>query len=183
MKMGSVDLIVCLESSGSIPYCQVGRDEQVNFDQPEELTEQMRLSKGLMNSEMGLDQHVQLTKEEDQDNILMIGGIGVFLPFSQVDESQLTMTVRKEEELEKTLEAAQADEEDEHSEEWLNDFSQEAKEAVALKMTEKEAEEDDEHSEEWLNIFSQETEKTATWEVAEAKEEEADNICFVDLWG
>jgi hypothetical protein len=33
---------------------------------------------------MDLDQHVQLTKEEeDQDNILMIGGIGVFLPFAQ----------------------------------------------------------------------------------------------------
>jgi hypothetical protein len=26
---------------------------------------------------------MQLTEEEDQDNILMIGGIGVFLPFSQ----------------------------------------------------------------------------------------------------
>jgi hypothetical protein len=33
---------------------------------------------------MSLDQHVQLKKEEeDQDNILMIGGIRVFLPFSQ----------------------------------------------------------------------------------------------------
>jgi hypothetical protein len=50
MKMGSVDLIVCQEGSGNIPYCQVGRDEQVNFDQPEELTEQMRLSEGLINS-------------------------------------------------------------------------------------------------------------------------------------
>ena len=40
MKMGSVDLMVCQgSSSGSIPYCQVGRDEQVNFDQPEELKE------------------------------------------------------------------------------------------------------------------------------------------------
>jgi hypothetical protein len=36
------------------------------------------------------------------------------------------VTVRKEEGLEKTLEAAQADEEDEHSEEWLNIFSKEA---------------------------------------------------------
>jgi hypothetical protein len=73
------------------------------------------------------------------------------------------------------------DEENEHSEEWLNTFSQEAEEAVALKLTAKEAEEDDEHSEEWLNIFSQEAEKTATWEFA-AEEEEADNICFADLW-
>jgi hypothetical protein len=38
MKMGSVDLIVYQEGSGSIPYCQVGRDEQ------------MRLSVGLINS-------------------------------------------------------------------------------------------------------------------------------------
>jgi hypothetical protein len=38
MKMGSVDLIICQESSEQIPYFQVGRDEQ------------MRLSKGLINS-------------------------------------------------------------------------------------------------------------------------------------
>jgi hypothetical protein len=31
MKMGSVDLIVCQGSSRSIPYCQVGRDEQMNL--------------------------------------------------------------------------------------------------------------------------------------------------------
>jgi hypothetical protein len=61
----------------------VGRDEQVNLDQPEELTEQMRLSEGLINSEMDLDQQMQLTEEEDMRNLLMIGGIGVFLPFSQ----------------------------------------------------------------------------------------------------
>jgi hypothetical protein len=48
MNMGSVDLIICQESSEQIPYCQVGRDEQVSFDQPEELTEQM-------SSEMSLD--------------------------------------------------------------------------------------------------------------------------------
>jgi hypothetical protein len=63
MKMGSVDLIVCQGSSGSIPYCQVGRDEQMNLDQPEELTEQMRLSDSLINSEMNLDQQMQLTEE------------------------------------------------------------------------------------------------------------------------
>jgi hypothetical protein len=56
MKMGSVDLIVCQESIGSIPYCQVGRGEQVNFDQPKEVTEQMRLSKSLINSKVSLDQ-------------------------------------------------------------------------------------------------------------------------------
>jgi hypothetical protein len=42
--------------------------------------------------------------------------------------------------------------------------------------------EDDEHSEEWLNIFSQEAKKTATWEFAAAEEEGVDIICFADLW-
>jgi hypothetical protein len=37
------------EGSRSIPYCQGGRDEQVSFDQPEELTKKM-------SSEMSLDQ-------------------------------------------------------------------------------------------------------------------------------
>jgi hypothetical protein len=34
MKMGSVDLIVCQGSNREIPYCQVGRDEQVSWNQP-----------------------------------------------------------------------------------------------------------------------------------------------------
>jgi hypothetical protein len=53
----------------------------VNFDQPKELADQMRLSEGLINSEVSLDQHVQLMEEEDQDNIMMIGGIQIFLLF------------------------------------------------------------------------------------------------------
>jgi hypothetical protein len=36
-----------------------------------------------MSSELDLDQQMQLTEEEDQSSILMIGGIQVFLPFSQ----------------------------------------------------------------------------------------------------
>jgi len=79
---------------------------------------------------------VQLTKEvEYQDDILMIGGIGVFLPCAQEEaeirvadgattkQSQLEMTIKRK--LEHTFETAQADEgkENEHSEEWLNDFS------------------------------------------------------------
>jgi hypothetical protein len=124
----------------------------------------------------------------------MIGGIEIFLPFSQeeakicvvdatiAEEGQLAETVR-EEELEQTLEADQEDdEEDEHSEECLNAFSQKAKEAIALNLTTEEVEENDEHSEEWLNIFSQETEETTTWEFAEEEEEEADNINFVDMY-
>jgi hypothetical protein len=62
-----------------------------------------------VSSKIDLDQHLQLTKEEDQDNILMIGGIGVFLPCAQeeakicvadgvtIEQSQLTMTMREEE--------------------------------------------------------------------------------------
>jgi hypothetical protein len=93
MKMGLVDLIVYQESSGSIPYFKVDRDEQmrlsmglmnseVSWNHLEEMTEQMRLSEGLINSEMNLDQQMQLTEEEDLKDLLMIGGIGVFLPFS-----------------------------------------------------------------------------------------------------
>jgi hypothetical protein len=145
----------------------------VSWNQPGELTEQVI-------SKIDLDQHVQLTKEEeDQDDIMMIGGIGVFLPCSQEEVEicvadgatieQSAETVK--EELEQVFETAQAqeeaDEESKHSEEWLNDFSQEAEEVVALKMTAEGADkEDDEHSEEWLNIFNQEDEKTVTGEVA-----------------
>jgi Cu2+-containing amine oxidase len=107
---------------------------------------------------------MQLTKEEDLRNLLMIGGIEIFLPFAQeeaeiyvvvdkattTEEGQPVETVRKEE-LEQVFETTQAEEENEHSEEWLN-------------------------------IFSQETEKTATWEFAEEEEEEADNISLADLY-
>jgi hypothetical protein len=127
MKMGSVDLIVCQESSGSIPYCQVGRDEKVSWNQPEELTEQM-------SSEMNLDQHVQLTEEEDWRNILMIGGIEVFLPLAQEEveiwvadvataEGQSTEPVK--EKLEQVFEISQAEAdvgENEHFEECLITF-------------------------------------------------------------
>jgi hypothetical protein len=154
----------------------------------------MRLSEGLINSEMSLDQHVQLIEEEDLRDLLMIGGIGVFLPFAQEEaevciadatttEEQSAETVK--EEVEQMFETAQAEAdegENEHSEEWLITFSQEAKRAVALELTAEEAKGEDEHSEEWLNIFSQEAEKTATWEFAEEKEEGADNISLVDLY-
>jgi hypothetical protein len=100
MKMGSVDLIICQEGSEQIPYCQVGRDEQMSWNQPEELTEQV-------SSEMDLDQQVQLTEEEDLRNLLMIGGIEIFLPLAQEEaeicvadaattEGQLAETVREE---------------------------------------------------------------------------------------
>jgi hypothetical protein len=114
----------------------VGRDEQVDFDQPEKMTEQMRLSKGLINSKVNLDQQMQLTEEEDQNDILMTGGIEIFLPSSQEEaesciagaataKEQSSGTVK--EELEQTLEASQAE--------------AEAKEDVALKLAAKEAKE------------------------------------------
>jgi hypothetical protein len=70
------------------------------------------------------------------------------------------------------VETAQAEadkEENEHSEEWLTTFSQEAKRVVALKLTTEEGEEEgeNEHSEEWLDIFSQGAEEIATWEFTE----------------
>jgi hypothetical protein len=121
MKMGSIDLIICQESSEQIPYCQVGRDVPMSWNWHEEMTEKMS-SKG------SLDQHVQLTKEEDRDNIMMIGGIGVFLSFSEEEAEvcvadgaattveQTTVTIKREEGLEQTLEVAQAEGENEHSE-------------------------------------------------------------------
>jgi hypothetical protein len=139
--MGSVDSIDCQEGSRKIPICQVGRDEQ------------MRLSEGLINSEVSLNQPEELTEEENLRDLLMIGGIQVFLPFAQeeaeicvvdveaatTEEGQPAETVK--EELKQTLGAAQEEKENEHSEEWLNAFSQEAEEAAALKLAAEEAEE------------------------------------------
>jgi hypothetical protein len=139
MNMGSVDLIVCQDSSGSIPYCQVGRDEQmrlsvglinleVSWNQPREMTEKV-------SSKVNRDQQVQLTEVKDQDDILMIGEIGIFLPCAPeeaeicvadgatAEHSQLTMTVKRK--LKQTFEISQADEgKNERSEERLNDFIQ-----------------------------------------------------------
>jgi hypothetical protein len=201
MKMGSVDLIVCQGSGGSIPYFQVGMDEQikpsvglsnseVSWNQLRELTKQV-------DSRMNVDQEMQLTGEEEhQDGILMIGGIEIFLPFAQEEaensvqnettageQSQLMMTVKEEEELEKVSETAQVDEEkNECSEEKLNKFSQQVERAIAFELTVKEIEGGNEHSEEWLDIFSISAENTTTREVAEAEEEDTDNIGLVDLW-
>jgi hypothetical protein len=126
----------------------VGRDEQMNLDQPEELTEQERLSEGLINSRMNLNQQMQLTERRKIRMIFWwLGEFQVFLPFAQEEaensvvdgattkeQSQLEMTV-EEEELEQTLGAAQAEEENEHSVECLNTFSQEAESVVALELT------------------------------------------------
>jgi hypothetical protein len=47
--------------------------------------EDMRLCECLMNSEVSSDQLGTLREEEDQKFILMIGGIGIFLPSSPVE--------------------------------------------------------------------------------------------------
>jgi hypothetical protein len=80
----------------------------------------------------------------------MIGGIQIFLPLSPVEarvcvadaatgERQPVVTVR---EMEQTSEAAQA-EEDEHSKEWLNIFSQEAEKTATLELAVEKEEEAD----------------------------------------
>jgi hypothetical protein len=115
---------------------------------------------------------MQLTEEEDQVNLQMIGGIHVFLPHSLgeveiyaidaaiAEAGQPTEIVR--EALEQTLEVAKAKREDEHSEECLNAFIQEAEEAASLKLIAEEAEEEEyrlitpwemelEMLEDWLN--------------------------------
>jgi hypothetical protein len=77
-EMELVDSMDCQEGSRDIPYCQVGRDEQVSFDQPEELTEQM--SSGSHKFSGFRSAGAADRGGRSEDNILMIGGIGVFLP-------------------------------------------------------------------------------------------------------
>jgi hypothetical protein len=80
------DLIDCQEGSREIPYFQEGKGEK-------------------MSSELSSYQQEELTKE-DQNSILMIGGIQIFLPGSPVEvrvcvaevattERQLVVTVKK----------------------------------------------------------------------------------------
>jgi hypothetical protein len=100
IEMQLVDSMDYQEDNRKIPYFQVGRDEQVSWNQPEELTEQM-------SSELDLDQQMQLIEEENQNIILMIGGIETFLPLNPgeaklcvvydiVEERQATETVKEE---------------------------------------------------------------------------------------
>jgi hypothetical protein len=114
-KMISEDLIDCQGGSKEIPYCQEGKGEK-------------------MSSEMNSYQQGQMTEEKDQKDILIIGGIQIFLPGSPIEvrvcvadvaatERQLAETIKEEEELEQISKAAQEEEGNEHSEEWLKCFS------------------------------------------------------------
>jgi hypothetical protein len=133
----------CQEGRGSVLNCQVGRDEQLrpsvglnnsemSWNQPGELAKQE-------GSKVNMDQQVQLIEvKEHQDDILMIGGIQLFLPSAQEEakisvinvataeeQSQLEMTVEKEKKLVQMVQTAQAKMKkgNEHSVECLNTFS------------------------------------------------------------
>jgi hypothetical protein len=109
------------------------------------------------------DQQMQLTEEEDLRNLLMIGGIQIFLPFAQEEAEVCVADVEAA-----TTEAGQP--------------AETVRKKNWSRFGTAQAEEEDEHSEEWLNTFSQEAERTATWEFAEEEEEEADNISLADLY-
>jgi hypothetical protein len=76
------------------------------------------------------------------------------MKMQQQEEGQPEKLVMKEE-VEKTLTFSQGDEGDEHSEEWLKIFSQEAEKEMtaALEL----AAEEDEHSLEWLKFSARES--------------------------
>jgi hypothetical protein len=102
---------------------------------------------------VSLNQREELTEKEDQKSILMIGGIRVFIPSPtewrlmhrmkvQQRKKDNQQKLSKKEELGKTSGDTPAEgEEDEHSEEWLKDFSKvaEKKTPVALKLTRRRA--------------------------------------------
>jgi hypothetical protein len=115
-------------------------------------------------------QHKKLTKEKDQKDILIIGGIQIFLPGSPVEarvcvvdvaakERQLAETIKEEEEMEKTLMFTQ-EKGNEHSEEWLNIFSQEAEKetSAALKLIAGE-----EHGDKLITPWEMELEMLEDW--------------------
>jgi hypothetical protein len=76
-EMGSIDLIDYQvgRGRGETSYCQEGKGEQ------------MRPCESLMNSEVSSHQQGERT-EKDQRCLLIIGGIEVFLPHSQVEAKE-----------------------------------------------------------------------------------------------
>jgi len=127
--MKSIDLINCKEGRGEIPIFYVGRGEE-------------------MNSSKNSDQQGVLM-EEDQRNILIIGGIEIVLPRNLVEaracvvgvatKGQLIETVKEEEEKEKTLMISPAEEE-EHLAELRKIFSQESEQGITTVLEATEAE-------------------------------------------
>ena len=98
-EMGSEDLIDYQKGSREIPYFQEGKGEQ-------------------MSSKLSSYQQEQLIEEKGQKDILIIGGIQIFLPGSPIEarvcvanvaatERQLAKNIKEEEELEKISKDAQ----------------------------------------------------------------------------
>jgi hypothetical protein len=109
--------------------------------------------------------------EKDQQNLLIIGGIWIFLPSSQDEARQDVVgtttkgkpseTVKEEEEMGQTSRFEPV-EEKEHSKEWLKIFSQEAekKTVAALKLT---ARAKEENTNEFLTQWEMELRMLEDW--------------------
>jgi hypothetical protein len=132
--MRSVDLIDCQEGRREIPYFQVGKGEERNSaessNQQGVLTGEREAKERPHSYEdsCGVVDHVNeddeklntsITEEEDQRSVLIIGGIQIFLPTSQVeasigvvDAAEETTSVTVMEEKEKILNLPQTEEEE-----------------------------------------------------------------------
>jgi hypothetical protein len=82
-------------------------------------------------------------EEEDQRSVLIIGGIKIFLPRSQVEASvQVSgatgeiqpVEIVIEEEMDQILKSVQVEEEEEHSEKLLKIFSQEVEQEITAEL-------------------------------------------------
>jgi hypothetical protein len=95
-EMGSVDLIDCQVGSREFPNFQVGREKEMRLSESLRSSEVSSCQQGVLidGDSCGFADHVNeddeklntsITKEEDQRSILIIGGIKIFLPNSQVE--------------------------------------------------------------------------------------------------
>jgi hypothetical protein len=122
----------------------------------------MILSESLIDSVESSDQQGVLTKEEDQRNILIIGGINIFLPSSLIEANAHDEGATEERQSSKSV----MKEEHDH------------KLASVEEMREEE-----EHSAELIKIFNKGDEQEITAELGpETEERAADNMDLVDLY-
>jgi hypothetical protein len=165
-EKGSVDLINCQVGRGDIPDFQVGKGEEVSSAESsltdEEVEEKphsdgdSRRTVSRVNEDDDKLETFITVKEEDQRDVLIIGGVEIFLPSGRGEASTdvADATGRQQEETVK-----------------------EEKEHILMSVPI----EGEEHSAESLDIFSQEAEQEMTAALGSAAEEEADNIDFVGL--
>jgi hypothetical protein len=127
------------------------------------------LKSHVMNSEVSSE--VIISRGADREgirNLLIIGGIEVFLPIAKLrpgkmlhdtttTEGQPTMTVKEEEEMGQTSEPDPAEEE-EHSTEMLEIFSQEAEQGITTTPVAEE-----EHADKMLTPWEMELEMLEDW--------------------